>query len=166
MIKKKIILFVGRPDYSKGFDIFLELTGHNKDIQFISVTFPKNKIKKQNLISFEAVQNKNLVDFYNAADILIFPSRFEGFGYVPLEALSCNTKVISNKVGIINELKNQKIKNLEIVKNNSATEYNKIVNELLRRKQSNSYKFIKKNYSSTNFKNKYLKLVKEILYRK
>ena len=33
---------------------------------------------------------------YSAADILLFPSRYEGFGLVILEALACGTPVVTS----------------------------------------------------------------------
>jgi glycosyltransferase involved in cell wall biosynthesis len=32
--------------------------------------------------------------FYNASDLFVFPSCYEGFGFPPLEALACGTPVI------------------------------------------------------------------------
>lgn len=41
------------------------------------------------------VSDEDLPTLYNAADLFCFPSLYEGFGFPPLEALSCGTPVIA-----------------------------------------------------------------------
>ena len=41
------------------------------------------------------VPERDLVGFYNAADLFVFPSVYEGFGFPPLEAMACGTPVIA-----------------------------------------------------------------------
>jgi glycosyltransferase involved in cell wall biosynthesis len=42
--------------------------------------------------------------FYNAADIFVYPSLYEGFGLPPLEAMNCGTPVITSNVTSIPEV--------------------------------------------------------------
>ncbi len=42
------------------------------------------------------VSEDRLVELYNAADALLFPSTFEGFGWPPLEAMACGLPVVSS----------------------------------------------------------------------
>jgi hypothetical protein len=44
-----------------------------------------------------------LVDMYNEADILVFGSKFEGFGYPPLEAMACGTPVVTTNCAGVSE---------------------------------------------------------------
>lgn len=44
------------------------------------------------------VPKEDLPSLYNAADLFVFPSLYEGFGLPPLEAMSCGTPVITSNV--------------------------------------------------------------------
>lgn len=47
---------------------------------------------------------EELVYFYNAADALIFPSIYEGFGLPPLEAMKCGCPVVATACGSLKEV--------------------------------------------------------------
>lgn len=42
------------------------------------------------------VPEARLVELYNAADVLLFPSHHEGYGWPPLEAMACGTPVVTS----------------------------------------------------------------------
>jgi glycosyltransferase involved in cell wall biosynthesis len=50
------------------------------------------------------VTEDDLVALYNAAELLIYPSLYEGFGLPVLEAMICGTPVISSPCGSIPEI--------------------------------------------------------------
>lgn len=146
-LDKKIILFVGRPDYSKGFDIFEKIAEKMPEHIFVSVTNPKAKTELPNFLAFDEIKHEDLVYFYNSADVLLFPSRFEGFGFVPLEALACNLPVIANNVGIFDDFTNE-IPNTFILNNKDITFHINCINKLTGEKTfKDSRKFIEKNLS-------------------
>ncbi len=50
------------------------------------------------------VPNEDLVALYNAADLFVFPSIFEGFGIPPLEAMACGTPVVTSNTSSLPEV--------------------------------------------------------------
>jgi len=54
------------------------------------------------LIGF--VSEDDLVALYNAAELLVYPSLYEGFGLPVLEAMACGTPVITSSCGSIPEI--------------------------------------------------------------
>jgi glycosyltransferase involved in cell wall biosynthesis len=50
------------------------------------------------------VPDDDLAGLYNAADIFVFPSLYEGFGLPPLEAMACGTPVIAGDAASLPEI--------------------------------------------------------------
>jgi glycosyltransferase involved in cell wall biosynthesis len=50
------------------------------------------------------ITRQELRQYYGAADILIFPSLYEGFGWPPLEAMACGCPVMSTTCGSLGEV--------------------------------------------------------------
>jgi len=159
-IKKYI--FVGSYEnkgFSKGFDILRKISACGYEIDCVTSEDPGNELGYLGNIN-----NKLLPEIYNEYKMLIFPSRFEALGLVPLEAMSCGLPIVTSNVGIGYELKeyipefvvedwNYKnyIHQIEVINNN----YN-----LYSRK---AREFVLNNYSFENFENKLMEMVNEIL---
>jgi glycosyltransferase involved in cell wall biosynthesis len=50
------------------------------------------------------VEDDDRPAMYNCAELLVYPSFFEGFGFQPLEAMACNTPVVASNVSSIPEV--------------------------------------------------------------
>ena len=86
-IKHKLVI-VGRKGwkYKEIFEI-VERLGLQKDIIFTGY-----------------VPAEDLPKFYNAADLFVYPSLYEGFGLPPLEAMACGTPVITSNTSSLPEV--------------------------------------------------------------
>jgi len=49
---------------------------------------------KKNIIFRDHITDKDRLLFYNSASVFVYPSFFEGFGFPPLEAITCNVPTI------------------------------------------------------------------------
>ncbi|MEO0129967.1 MAG: glycosyltransferase family 1 protein [candidate division WOR-3 bacterium] len=59
---------------------------------------------ENNVKYFEDVTESELPEFYNAADIFIMPSFYEGFGLPALEAMSCGIPVVVSNISSLPEI--------------------------------------------------------------
>ncbi len=59
---------------------------------------------KDSIRSLGFVPDEDLPSLYQAADIFLYPSLFEGFGFPPVEAMACGTPVICSDKGSLGEV--------------------------------------------------------------
>jgi glycosyltransferase involved in cell wall biosynthesis len=68
-------------------------------------------ITKMNLhkdvVFFDYVPDEDLPYFYNAAEVLVMPSLYEGFGLPVVEAMACGTPVVCTHAGSLPEVLGQ-----------------------------------------------------------
>jgi len=69
-----------------------------------SEIFNYMKKDKENIIYTGYMDDIDLAFLYNLAKILIYPSIYEGFGLPPLEAMACETPVITSNVSSMPEI--------------------------------------------------------------
>lgn len=153
------LLFVGRFDRQKGLDIFLNSLNFLQDeahavIIGSNVLGDDGNIQKDytsfGSTTFVGWKTQNeLIDYYHAADLIIIPSRWEGFGLVAIEAMSCGLPVIASKVGGLAEI----IVDYEtgrLYENDSSVALTKILKEItnedLRKMSINSVKRVRNLY--------------------
>lgn len=103
------LLFVGRFDYQKGLDVILEYISKDKtfDNKFHLYCIGKSVINNKELKFVKGTTNIGEVKlgidyFYKNCDIVIIPSRWEGFGLVAVEAMKNSKPILVNKVGQLN----------------------------------------------------------------
>jgi glycosyltransferase involved in cell wall biosynthesis len=59
---------------------------------------------KGNVVFTGFVADADLPGVYAGADVLVFPSLYEGFGYPPLEAMACGTPVVVSNLSCLPEV--------------------------------------------------------------
>ncbi len=88
-------LFVGRPEYAKGFDIFLEVARSRPDITFVVVG--TGTVTEPNVRVLGDVSHAEMPLIYSASDFLFLPSRYEGFSLTILEASACELPLVVSR---------------------------------------------------------------------
>jgi glycosyltransferase involved in cell wall biosynthesis len=172
---KKIILFGaidGHRNFRKGFDLLMKSISRlndKSDIQFL--TFGK---KLDNEFNFKNIQLKNyshisdnltLRLLYSAADVCLIPSRYESFGQVALESISCGTPCVSFKNTGTNEIIDHKV-NGYLAKYEDIDDFKDGINFILNNNSINFYENCiskAKNFSYEKISDKYINLYKRIL---
>ncbi|MBL7160301.1 MAG: glycosyltransferase family 4 protein [Candidatus Aenigmarchaeota archaeon] len=145
-------IFVGRPDQTKGFDVVQSLARSLPETTFLCVfPFPYPE-QLPNIRVLSNIEPKNIGTLYSAADFCVNPSRFDGFGYAPIEALACNTPVIASNVGVF---KDMEIEGSWIA--NTPQDYPKLIKNLP--EKITSRPFIRKTFPLKKFIKNYRNMI-------
>ena len=96
----KIILYVGRLVDFKGVRILFEMAKIKKEYKFIFIGDGplKNIINLPNVEFVGIKDSQEISRYYNKARFAIFPSKYENFPLVGLEAMACGAIVIANEI--------------------------------------------------------------------
>ena len=104
------VLFVGRFDYQKGFDILLDamklLEGKPIFLTAVgSAVHGEEPPKERPQIVYTGwLSTERLVPYFMYADVLVMPSRWEGFAMVALEAMSHGIPVLASNCSSFPEM--------------------------------------------------------------
>jgi glycosyltransferase involved in cell wall biosynthesis len=118
---EKVVLYVGAEDPRKNVQFlinsFRKLKNRIPHVKLLKVGMPndigvRGKLLKhidslnlQNDVIFTGyVSESELAEIYNAVDLFVFPSLYEGFGMPPLEAMACGTPVITSNTSSLPEV--------------------------------------------------------------
>ncbi|QLG48918.1 glycosyltransferase family 4 protein [Natrinema halophilum] len=117
-LPEQFLLYVGRRGGYKNFDTLLEAYAdweYAEDVSLVCVgggekwsNAEAETIRQANLEESTQlitwVDDNELRSFYTAATAFVYPSRYEGFGIPPLEAMQCETPVVASNVSAIPEV--------------------------------------------------------------
>ncbi len=116
-----LVLYVGRFAPSKGSDRLLAAMAHLQNLPRVRLLIVggeghhapevqnlhalSRELGIQDKVTFVGrIEQEALPRYYNAADILVVPSRYESFGLVALESLACGTPVVATSVGAVDQI--------------------------------------------------------------
>jgi glycosyltransferase involved in cell wall biosynthesis len=117
-LPRPILLYVGQLKYRKGFDLLAHAmplvreryptasfvyVGHSPRQQAALEEIARANGTAEALHLLGRPDPAELQRLYRAADALVFPSRYEGFGLPPLEAMAAGCPVITTDVPVVNE---------------------------------------------------------------
>ncbi|MCX4024982.1 glycosyltransferase family 4 protein [Endozoicomonas sp. SM1973] len=113
-LRQFTLLSVGNMIELKGHHLVIEALSQLPGVELVLIGDGPEKTKYQKLAESLGVserikflgnlQQRQLVDYYNAADVLTLISRREGCPNVLLESMACGNPVIANNVGGVSEL--------------------------------------------------------------
>lgn len=104
--QKRLLLFVGNLSRRKGADLLapiMEKLGGSYELLCIGKKKPE-LIFPSNIKNIPFVEPLRLPEYYNRAEMLLFPSRLEGFGYAVAEAMACGRPVVCGNRSSLPEL--------------------------------------------------------------
>ncbi len=117
---KKYILSVGtiepRKNYValiESYNVLREEYGTNVKLVIVGRTGWKSEATyqkredspyREDILFLGRVEDRDLVQLYNQAELFVYPSVFEGFGLPPLEAMSCGLPVIASDASSLPEV--------------------------------------------------------------
>lgn len=118
MDNEKIILFMGRLVYEKGIQTLIsampKILSHYNDSKLIiagkggmidELRAQVNYLGLGNKVYFTGyLGSKDVQRMYKCADVAVFPSTYEPFGIVALEAMLSGTPVVTSDIGGLNEI--------------------------------------------------------------
>lgn len=102
------LLFVGNLSARKGADLLPAIMGQLGDDFELRYTAGlrggSTASPLANMVPLGRLTDEELRDEYRRADVLVFPTRLEGFGYAAVEAMACGTPVVASDCSSLPEV--------------------------------------------------------------
>lgn len=168
---KIILLFAGRLSKRKGLERLLKVSKYIEHLDDCELHIACNDSSHVSL--FDKFHNTKIRtglsldkmnEFYNSGDILYFPTRYEGFSMVTLEALSSGLPVIGTGFAVPEELR--KYPYVRIYEGEKAAEVVWIAREMKhssKNKRNEIHQVIARDFGKSQYKKKLLKQVNDVL---
>jgi glycosyltransferase involved in cell wall biosynthesis len=116
---RPLILFIGQFKYRKGFDVLARamplVLEHHPNASFIFAghspihrreieAIARGNGTQEHLHIIPRVSEEDKVRLYNSADVSVLPTRYEGFGLTPLEAMAAGCPVVASNIPVVDEV--------------------------------------------------------------
>ena len=108
--KKAKVLFIGRLDRQKGYDLLIEAARRLEDVLDVRIVGASvvNKFDgpavPPNVTLLGWLDRREIETHLEAADLVVIPSRWEAFGLVALEAMRAAKPILAFKIGALPEI--------------------------------------------------------------
>lgn len=105
--KKIILLFVGNMSTRKGADLLPKIMEKLSEKYLLLTTAGLRgcqNLTNNKILNLGRLGINELINIYNLSDMLLFPSRLEGFGYAVAEAMSCEKPIVTTNYSSLPEL--------------------------------------------------------------
>ncbi len=97
-LREKTIITVGRVSKDKNLDDFCKIPGYRKILVGDGPYLKTLKARYTDVEFTGYIPHNKLKNIYNEADVFVFPSKFDTFGLVILEAMACGLPVVAYDV--------------------------------------------------------------------
>lgn len=173
--KGNMILHVGRVSEEKNIKTVIESLKYLEDCYLVHIgqgDFSELQVLvdklslRDRVFNISKIENNELINWYNAADVICVPSKREGFGVVFIEAAACKAKIVTSDIAPMNEfLMNDKEMNYLVKDFENPTKVSEAIIELLENNKynDNTLKFISNKFSKHVVANKEVKQYKSVL---
>jgi glycosyltransferase involved in cell wall biosynthesis len=153
-----LAIFVGRADHTKGFELVREIACRRENMKVLCVT--SGQVEGKNLIVRRNISNDLMPLHYCAADLMLFPSRYESFGFAPLEAMACDVPVVASRTGLMEDLDDPRVG--EIVARHRLEDYESAIDRVLA-SPSHPRRLVGERYSLDRFVREYREEARRIM---
>lgn len=153
-------LWVGRDPVRKGLNRAIEALKEYPEIHLIvaGCTVPLTK----NVTCLGSIASNVLMDAYNAADFLFFPTTYEGFPVAPMEALACGLPILVSKESNMGEIIRRGVHGFIVDDECYGDKINLLLDEHMRSKMAVECRNLALQYSWQQQANKYLELYRRL----
>ena len=169
-----VVLYVGRPEKRKGFEIFLRLAGdliYEGDVKFVLCGPSLDDVlkcinsKPPNVLPLGFVDN--ISEVMSCSDILCLPSFHEGLSYACLEAQASNLIVLANNVCGIKSVVSNEINGI-LIDNNNFEKYTEVIQHINKNRDAFNHLKLEGRKNAGRFSRKkfipsYLKFLSDLL---
>ena len=144
--------------YEKGFDVLKRLAEKGIKMRL----FSDRKLDFPNVDNHDTLDNENLRVEYNKAQVLLFPSKFEGGSLTVLEAMACGCPVITTPTGYGHDIQRQVPNFVAETFDEFLAKYLLVTNERERYSQE-ALKYFRENHDPEEFKQNWVQLVESLV---